>query len=199
MRLQKTKLFTGTALSLLLSLVAVCPAIARPLEEQAQRQVINQTDRMELSQSMRGKIRSIVGNVVTLEMPNGDSTEVMISRTEIQRLGLRPGMEISTSMRDGNLVVEVLNMGSASSASEESTTTEMMGGSTTRRTVVEETTIRRSTSTPARIEQTSEQTSGNVQNSSQMVEQTNESNVEPAVDTTTGTTTQPSRPVRALW
>ncbi|MFB2921328.1 MULTISPECIES: hypothetical protein [Aerosakkonema] len=196
MRLQKTKLFTGTALSLLLSLAAICPAIAG---ERVEGQVINQSDRMEVSQSMRGKIRSIVGNVVTLEMPNGDSTEVMISRTEIQRLGLRPGMEISTSMRDGNLVVEVLNMGSASSASGESSTTEMMGGSTTRRTVVEETTIRRSTSTPARIEQTTEQTSGNIQNSTQMVEQTNESNAESSVNTRTEATTQQSRPVRALW
>lgn len=207
MRLQKTKVLTGTTLSLLLSLVAVYPATARPSGEQAEGQPIAQVDRMDNSQSMRGRIKSIVGNVVTLEMPNGESRDVMIGQAERDRLGLRPGMEIMTSMKDGSLTVEVVSGGPASPTTADtaplrSTTTSTdetnEAEATTRtegRRVVEQRTIRRSTMTPSNIEQTTEQTTGDVQESSQVVDQ----NTDSVPDTTPSETTQPSRPVRALW
>ncbi|GEM_PF-2821227 len=205
MRLQKTKVLTGTTLSVLLSLVAVYPALARPSGEQASGEAIAQIDRMD-SASMSGKIKSIVGNVVTLEMPNGETRQVMIGRAERDRLGLRPGMEIMTSMRDGNLMVEVVSAGPASPTSADttplnSTTTSTEAASdaemTTRtegRRVVEETTIRRSTMTPSNVQQTTQQTTGDMQESRQVVDQ----NTESAPDTTSSETTR-SRPVRALW
>ncbi|MCL1469986.1 hypothetical protein LAY57_04765 [Argonema antarcticum A004/B2] len=199
MRLQKTKVLAGTTLSVLLSLVAVYPALARPSGKQAEGQALAQIDRMN-SASMRGTIKSIVGNVVTLEMPNGETKDVMIGRAERDRLGLRPGMEIMTSMKDGNLMVEVVSAGSASSTSADTTSTEAASEAemTTRtegRRVVEETTIRRSTTTPSSVQQTTEQTTGDMQESRQVVDQ----NTESTPDTTSSETTQPSRPVRALW
>lgn len=185
MRLQKTKLFTGTTLSVLLSLVAMSPAMARPAGSQTQAQTIAQMDSMNVT----GKIRTIVGNVVTLELPDGTTRDVMISRTERDRLSLRPGMEITTMMRDGTMMVEVVSEGSPTTAdTAEGTMTEGTSG----QRVVEERTIRRTTTTSPVVEQTTEQTTGDIQQSAQEVEQYPASqNVEE--------TTQPARPVRALW
>ncbi|HEY9854083.1 MAG TPA: hypothetical protein V6D28_31740 [Leptolyngbyaceae cyanobacterium] len=183
MRLQKTKLFAGTTLSVLLSLVAISPAMARPAGSQTQAQTIAQMDSM----SVTGRIRSIVGNVVTLVLPDGTTRDVMISRAERDRLGLRPGMEIMTMMRDGTMVVEVVSEGSNTADMTEGTTTESTSG----QRVVEERTIRRTTTYPA-VEQTTEQTTGDVQRSVQEVEQY------PATQNVEETT-QPARPVRALW
>lgn len=185
MGLQKTKLFTGTTLSVLLSLVAIYPAIARPSGSQTQAEKIAQMDSM----SVTGRIRSIVGNVVTLVLSDGTSRDVMISRAERDRLGLRPGMEIMTMMRDGTMVVEVLAEGSNTTADmTEGTMTESTSG----QRIVEERVIRRTTTTSPVVEQNIEQTTGDIQRSTQRVEQYNESSSmeEP---------TQRARPVRALW
>ena len=194
MRLQKTKVLTGATLSLLLSLTTIYPAIARPASQQTQDILIAQ---MDDTASIRGKIRSIVGNVVTLELPDGSTQDVMISRAERERLGLSPGMEIMTSMRNGSLVVEVVNADSDATATTDNSSmssessSEAMSSGTTRRRVVEETVIRRRTTTAPAVEQNTEQTSGDVQQSVQEVDQNSEM--------TTQENIQRARPVRALW
>lgn len=196
MRLQKIKVLTGTSLSLLFSLLAVYPAIADHSPEHGRGQQMAQMD----DNSIRGRIRNIVGNVVTLELPDGSTRSVMIGRADRDRLGLRPGMEIATSMKDGSMTVEVVSTGPSSSTSEDNapvaettSTTEEAANDTTRRRVVEESTIRRTTTTAPVVQQTTEQTVGDVQESVQQVDQNTD------MTNTTQETTQPARPVRALW
>lgn len=196
MRLQKIKVLTGTSLSLLFSLLAVYPAIADHSPEHGRGQQMAQMD----DNSIRGRIRNIVGNVVTLELPDGSTRSVMIGRADRDRLGLRPGMEIATSMRDGSMTVEVVSTGPSGSTSEDNaplaettSTTEEAPNGTTRGRVVQETTIRRTTTTAPVVQQTTEQTVGDVQESVQQVDQNTD------MTNTTQETTQPARPVRALW
>ena len=220
MRLQKIKLFSGMSLSVLLSLAAVFPAIAHHTPEHGKGQAIAQMS--DTDQNVTGRIKSIVGNVVTVELTDGTTRDIMISRAERERLALRPGMEIATTIRNGNLIVEVVNANGASQASSsaassmntttnseasnssaassmntttnsEASNSEASTSTTTGRRVVEESTIiRRSTTSAPVVEQSTEQTTGDVQQSAQEVEQNTDTTV-------TEERSQPARPVRALW
>lgn len=191
MRIQKIKIFAGMSLSLVLSLAAVFPAMAHHTPDHGKGQAISQTTNVD--ENITGRIESIVGNVVTVELADGTTRDIMISRAERERLALQPGMEIATTMRDGNLIVEVLNAGAVSNSASEASSSEANMSTTTGRRVVEETTIiRRSTTSAPVVEQSTEQTAGDVQESTQEVEQNTDTTV-------TQERTQRARPVRALW
>ncbi len=67
-----------------------------------------QMDRMQIQQStpsstettntVSGTIRSIEGETVTIEMADGMTKQMMVSRADLQRLNLREGMQISASL-----------------------------------------------------------------------------------------------------
>lgn len=195
MRLQKTKVLTGTMLTLLLSAVSVFPAIARPVSEGESRQLISQTntdtttpnptntntdtttpDPTSTNQVVRGTVSSIRGNVVTLRLPDGTTKDMMLTPEDLTRLNLVPGMEISATLDDQNMASDVSTV-----AADATDTTRL---NRTRR--VEETTIQRrtvqTTPSPAPTTITGETTT--------------------APDTTT-TQTEPettqAAPVPALW
>ncbi|MBD2742585.1 hypothetical protein [Coleofasciculus sp. FACHB-1120] len=113
MRLPKTKVLTGTMLTLLLSAVSVFPAIARPAEGES-RQLLSQTNTdtttpspTDASQLVRGTVRSIKGNVVTLTLPDGTTRDMMLTPEDLTRLNLMPGMEISATLDDQNMASNV--------------------------------------------------------------------------------------------
>ncbi len=56
-----------------------------------------------------GTIRSIVGDVVTITMPDGSSRDVTISQADIDRMNLIPGMEVSVMMNGGSTTVSLVN------------------------------------------------------------------------------------------
>ncbi|MBD1839860.1 hypothetical protein H6F78_02935 [Coleofasciculus sp. FACHB-64] len=153
MRLQKTKVLTGTMLTLLLSAVSVLPAIARPVSEGESRQLISQTNTdtptanptntntttpnsTDTNQVVRGTVSSVRGNVVTLRLPDGTTRSMMLSPEDLTRLNLMPGMEISATLDDQNMASNV----SMVEAADATDTTRL---NRTRR--VEETTIQRRT------------------------------------------------------
>jgi hypothetical protein len=157
MRLQKTKVLTGTMLTLLLSAVSVFPAIARPVEGES-RQLQSQTNTdtttpnptntntttpnpTNTNQVVSGTVSSIRGNVVTLRLPDGTTRSMMLTPEDITRLNLMPGMEISATLDDQNMASNV------SMVTADATDTTRLNR--TRR--VEETTIQRRTvqTTPA--------------------------------------------------
>ena len=181
MRLQKTKILTGTMLTLLLSAVSVFPAIARPASEGESKQLQSQTntdtttptptntdtttptptntntttpDPTNTNQVVSGTVSSIRGNVVTLKLPDGTTRSMMLTPEDLTRLNLMPGMEISATLDDQNMASNV----SMVEAADATDTTRL---NRTRR--VEETTIQRrtvqTTPSPAPTTTTGETTS----------------------------------------
>jgi len=104
MRLQNVKILTGTALVVALGAIASSPAIATEISDRLQD---NRVAVASDSNSYTGTIRSIVGNIVTLELSNGDTKEIGLNRLEQGRLGLVPGMKIAVRMVDGRRIVSL--------------------------------------------------------------------------------------------
>jgi hypothetical protein len=104
MRLQTLKILTGTALVVALGAIASPMAHATEISDRVQD---NRVAVASDSNSYTGTIRSIVGNIVTLELPNGDTKEIGLNRLEQGRLGLVPGMKILVRMVDGRRIVSL--------------------------------------------------------------------------------------------
>ena len=104
MRLQNLKIWTGTALVVALGAIASSPAIATEMSDRVQdNRVAVSSD----SNYYTGTIRSIVGDIVTLELSNGDTKEIGLNQLEQGRLGLVPGMKIAVRMVDGRRIVSL--------------------------------------------------------------------------------------------
>lgn len=58
-------------------------------------------------QPMRGTIRSINGNVVMLEMPNGEMQRITLRQEDITRLNLQPGTQIAVMLNDQRMASNV--------------------------------------------------------------------------------------------
>lgn len=99
MGIQKMKLLTGTMLSLLVSAVSAYPAIAHPVNIES-RLLISQ---LYTSDIAKGTISRINGEMVTLELPSGDTQQITIDEDYIKRLNLRPGMEVVVNLNRGNI------------------------------------------------------------------------------------------------
>lgn len=99
MGIQKMKLLTGTMLSLLVSAVSAYPAIARPVNIES-RLLISQ---LYTSDIAKGTISRINGEMVTLELPSGDTQQITIDEDYIKRLNLQPGMDVVVNLNRGNI------------------------------------------------------------------------------------------------
>lgn len=104
MRLQNLKIWTGTALLVALGAIATSPAIATEMSDRVED---NRVAVASDSNYYTGTVRSIVGDIVTLELPNGESRQIGLNLLEQGRLGLVPGMKIAVRMVDGRRVVSL--------------------------------------------------------------------------------------------
>lgn len=108
MRLPNLKGLTGTTITLLLS--TVYPAFAvggpQPLSDRPQQpeQLISQSNNMR--RMIRGTIATVAGNNVTLQLPNGETQTLSVTSSDIERLNLRPGMEIVVTMDNSSMFVQ---------------------------------------------------------------------------------------------
>ena len=93
------KLLTGTMLSLLVSAVSAYPAIARPVSADSMLLL----SQLYTSDIAKGTISRINGEMVTLELPSGGTQQITIDEDYIQRLNLRPGMEVVVNLNRGNI------------------------------------------------------------------------------------------------
>ena len=66
-------------------------------------------DNMASTGMMNGTVRSIAGDVVTLTMPDGSARDVVLSRADIDRLNLVPGMNVAVMMNGGSTTVSLVN------------------------------------------------------------------------------------------
>ncbi len=177
MRLQNLKIWTGTALVVALGAIASSPAIATETSDRVQD---NRVAVASDSNSYTGTIRSIVGDIITLELSNGDTKEIGLNQLEQGRLGLVPGMKISVRMVDGRRIVSLAPPVEAVTVA--------------RVTRIE--TITQVERTPRRIELPPPQ---------ERPAPVRPAPVEPApvtiepVEETTEVEPQPRRPIRALW
>ncbi|GEM_PF-6699494 len=108
---QGIKILTGTTVTLLLSAVAVGPAMAGPSAEIAQQR--QQVPQMNGTRTIRGSIKSIVGEVIKVQEANGNVIELRLSKRDQGILGLVSGMDIVAQVASGR----VLNIAMATAAS----------------------------------------------------------------------------------
>jgi hypothetical protein len=103
MRLQKITLLTGTVLSLFVSAGIVHPAMANPAGEIAQRDSMSTSSKTEM---ITGVIKSIAGELVTVDIDGGTYRTLRIERRMLGILGLVPGVKISATVMRGGMMVE---------------------------------------------------------------------------------------------
>jgi hypothetical protein len=138
--MQKIQVLTGTALSLLIATASLYPATAAPVGELAQRNMMSPEN---TTGKIRGKVKSIVGDLITMELPNGETKTISVPRRERERLALQPGTEILVS--SSGTEIELAPRSVATSETTRTTTT--ITPSTTRTTTTTTTTT---TVTPTR-------------------------------------------------
>ncbi|HLO50060.1 MAG TPA: hypothetical protein VK211_16715 [Kamptonema sp.] len=107
MRLQKITLLTGTALSLLVSAGIVHPAMANPASEVAQNQGMSTTANTE---TIVGIVKSIVGEVVTVDVEGGTYRTLRIERQKLGTMGLVSGMRVKAIVLRGGSLVETITV-----------------------------------------------------------------------------------------
>jgi len=99
MGIQKRKIWAGTIISLLLSIVAVHPAIAESPSEPEATQLHSGTNTLK---PVTGTITSIIDELVTLETRSGTTQQISIKREDISRLDLQRGMYIAALLDSRN-------------------------------------------------------------------------------------------------
>lgn len=99
MGIQKRKIWAGTIISLLLSAVAVHPAIAEAPSELEATQLQSGTNTLK---PVTGTITSIVDELVTLETRSGTTQQISIKREDLSRLDLQRGMYIAALLDSRN-------------------------------------------------------------------------------------------------
>lgn len=88
---QTIGLLTGITLSISIGIGVVSPALAGSVSDQPREAtLIGQV----MGDPMRGTIKMIRNDVVTIDMPNGESRQIDIPKLEQEKLGLLPGTEI---------------------------------------------------------------------------------------------------------
>lgn len=132
---------------------------------------------METTNNMvSGTIRSIEGETVTLEMADGMTKQMMVSRADLQRLNLREGMQISATLDTSSMASNI----TVAQASTTTTGTEATSSQVGRTSTSTESTTSTITTEPDVSSETPTRT-------------TTEST------RTTVQSTPANRPVRALW
>ncbi|MCT7962889.1 hypothetical protein NG799_21270 [Laspinema sp. D1] len=96
MNLKNISLLTGTILSVTIGWGNVSQAIAETtpesgiIPEAIAQTMMNQP----MGEPMMGRVTMIRNNIVTLEMENGETTQVALPVLEQEKLGMRPGVEV---------------------------------------------------------------------------------------------------------
>ncbi|MGB3207006.1 MAG: hypothetical protein WBB28_18635 [Crinalium sp.] len=129
---------------------------------------------------MSGTVRSVVGDVVTITMPDGSSRDVILSRADINRLNLVPGMNVSVMMNGGSTTVSLVN------GTQQSTMMTNNNGMTT-------------TDQPSMIGQNNDTTVVERRSTVSQTTSVSPTTTQPSNTTVNTTRTVQSRPVRALW
>lgn len=116
---QTRNILVGTALTLITSLGMVQPTSARPLSESMNQQLISQQYSLPTASSnalplletdpIRGRITSIDGSRVQLELPNDEVRTYRISESRQERYGLEVGSEVTLRVRRLNNAVTSLS------------------------------------------------------------------------------------------
>jgi hypothetical protein len=141
--MKNIKVMAGTAVLLMLSAVSIAPAMANPVEETSGT-LMAQT---EVDERVRGTIKSIVGDVITLETVDGETETLRLNQKERGILGLVPGMEIMAIRRNGR-VVDVAIAPKEVEMTATTTTTTIPSVTTTTTTTTTEETVRPVTPAP---------------------------------------------------
>ncbi len=138
--MQKIQVLTGAALSLLITTASLYPATAAPVGELAQRNIMSPEN---TTGKIRGKVKSIVGDLITMELPNGETKTISVPRRERERLALQPGTEILVS--PSGTEIELARRNVATSQTTRTTTTTITPTPTPTTTTITPSTTRTNT------------------------------------------------------
>jgi antitoxin component of MazEF toxin-antitoxin module len=104
------RLLTGATLSVLLSTVAMYPATAKPIDISQGASTNQSPEQTNSSQSVTGTVQSVDGNVAKIQLSTGEVRNITLTRADMARLNLRPGMQITAmTMPDGTISVSQAN------------------------------------------------------------------------------------------
>lgn len=117
MNVKNISLLTGTILSVTIGWSNVSPTIAQTTSEPGTIPgAIAQTMGEPMGDPMMGRVTMIRNNIVTLEMENGEMTQVALPVLEQEKLGMRPGVEVLL-YPDGTVTAYMTEMESMETAS----------------------------------------------------------------------------------
>ena len=183
-----------------------------PTPMQMENQSTPDSNQMQMQQStprstetttntVSGTIKSIEGEVVTIEMADGMTKQMRVSTADSQRLNLREGMQVSATV-DAQSMASNISVAQASTTTTGTEASSSQVGTTT--TGTEASSSQVGTTTTG-----TEATSSQVGTSSTSTESTTTTEADVSSDTPTTTTTEntrttvqstpANRPVRALW
>ncbi len=122
--------------------------------------------------TVSGTVKSIEGQTVTLEMADGMTKQMMVSRADLQRLNLREGMQISATI-DAQSMASNITLAQANTTTGTEATSSQIGKTST--------TTEATTTTTTQTDASSDTPTTTTEN------------------TSTTETNSANRPVRALW
>jgi hypothetical protein len=99
---------TWVAITLIsiLSLSAIAPAIAEDVDSSSQTE---STTIDKNSGTVKGTVKSIIGSVVIVDVGDGKTTTLSVSKDQIATYNLRPGMYLVANQTNGVTVIESVN------------------------------------------------------------------------------------------
>ncbi|WP_254568316.1 hypothetical protein [Oscillatoria sp. HE19RPO] len=122
MNVKNISLLTGTILSVTIGWGTVSPAIAQTTSEPGTIQgAIAQTMGEPMGNPMMGRVKIIRNNIVTLEMENGETTQIDLPVLEQEKLAMHPGVEVLL-YPDGTVTAYTLEIESEEIASSDTLT-----------------------------------------------------------------------------
>ncbi|PSB01071.1 hypothetical protein [Merismopedia glauca] len=96
-----------------LSLSAIAPVIAEDLNSPSPTE---STSVNSNSESIKGTIKSIIGQLVIVELANGGTTTLSFSKEEIGTYNLRPGMYLVATQTNGVTVIDSVSYATATTS-----------------------------------------------------------------------------------
>ncbi|WP_009632489.1 TOBE domain-containing protein [Synechocystis sp. PCC 7509] len=141
-----------------------------PASTPMQNQVVPSSTEPTTTNTVSGTIRSIEGETVTLEMADGMTKQMMVSRADLQSLNLREGMQISATLDAQSMASNITLAQARTTTGTEATTNQVGTTSATESTTSTE--VEATSATPTTTTETTQ---------------------------TTVQSTPANRPVRALW
>jgi hypothetical protein len=111
--------WVAITLTSILSLSAIAPVIAEDVDPSSQNE---STTIDKNSETIKGTVKSIIGSVVIVDVGEGKTATLSVSKDQIATYNLRPGMYLVATQTNGVTVIESVNYTARANAESETAT-----------------------------------------------------------------------------